>query len=56
VRGEGASFSCLISTARAELKYSLDTDAQTLQLLPDGVFRHVSAKVLDQQTYAAVLR
>ena len=56
VRGEGASFSCLISTAEAELKHSLDTDAQTLQLLPDGVLRHVSAKVPNQETHAAVLR
>jgi hypothetical protein len=38
------------------LKDSLDTDAQALQLLPDDVFHHVSAKVLDQQTYTAVLR
>jgi hypothetical protein len=46
----------LVTAARAELQYSLDTDAQTLQLLPDDVFRHVSAKVLDQQPYTAVLR
>ena len=46
----------LVTAARAELQDSMDTDAQTLQLFPDGVFRHVSAKVLDQQPYTAVLR
>jgi hypothetical protein len=46
----------LVTAARAELQNSLDTDAQTLQLLPDDVFWHVSAKVLDQQPYTAVLR
>jgi len=46
----------LVTAARAELQDSLDTDAQTLQLLPDDVFRHVSAKVLHQQPYTAVLQ
>ena len=46
----------LVTEARAELQDSLDTNAQTLQLLSDNVFRHVSAKILDQQPYTAVLR
>jgi len=46
----------LVTAARAELQDSLDTDAQTLQLLPDDVFRQVSAKFLDQQPHTAVIR
>jgi hypothetical protein len=46
----------LVTAARSELQDFLDTDAQTLQLLPDDVFRHVSAKFLDQQPHAAVLQ
>jgi hypothetical protein len=38
----------LVMAARAELQDFLVTDAQTLQLLPDDVFWHVSAKVLDE--------
>jgi hypothetical protein len=40
----------------AELQDSLDTDIQNLQLLPDDVPRHLSAKILNQQTYTTILR
>jgi len=46
----------LVTAARAELQDSLDTDAQILQLLPDDVLWHVSAKILYQQPHTAVLR
>jgi len=34
----------------AELQDSLDTDTQSLQLLPDDFLRHFSAKILNRQT------
>jgi hypothetical protein len=46
----------LFTAALVELQDFPDTDAQTLQLLSDNFIRHVSAKVLDQQPYTAVLR
>ena len=44
-----------IAAPRSELHDSLDTDAQGLKLLPDYVFRHVSAKVFKQQTKTTIL-
>ena len=36
----------LIAAPRAELHDYLDTDAQSLELLPDDAFVHVSAEIL----------
>ena len=44
-----------IAAPRSELHDSLDTDAQGLELLPDYAFRHVPAKVFNQQTKIAIL-
>ena len=47
--------SVLIAAPRAELHDALDTDSQGLKLLPDDVLRHLSAEVLQQQTYTTIL-
>ena len=45
----------LITAPRAELHDALDTDAQSLQLLPDDAFSHLPAEVFDQQAYTTIL-
>jgi hypothetical protein len=55
--GEGPVFcTVLIASAGAKLGDSLDTNVQSLQLLPDDALRHSFAEVLHQQPHAAVLR
>jgi hypothetical protein len=39
-----------------ELQDSLDTNAQSLQLLPDYVLGHLSAQILIEQMYTTILR
>ena len=40
----------------AELQDSLDTDIESLQLLPDEVLWPLSVQILNQQTYTTILR
>jgi hypothetical protein len=46
----------LVTAPIAELQDSLDTDTKSLQFLPDDVFRHLSAQILNEQKHTAILR
>jgi hypothetical protein len=39
---------------RAELKYTLDINNQSLQFLPD-ILRHLSPQILEEETHTAIL-